>query len=263
MRNSKSIFLLCCIILFSMFFSLSSCSNNKLEKIVKEANNQCPIAYNLFTANSFKCEDKTVVINYLIDEDKIEFGNLKDETMYNIWRLFCIDESSQNDKNLINTIASSGYGIKCLFKGSKSQRNITLNVSNDQLKNYKALTQEEIIKNFVELTKSIFPKSVDQITKIIDFKIEKDKIIYVYEIDESNFDISKIENDSNYKNNGNIVIGNELSNNTLTGVLYKLVIRSGRGICHQYIGKNTGKKVEINFSNDELMQIASAKGLNE
>ena len=139
---------------------------------------------------------------------------------------------------------------------------MALEVSHDMLKGIKALTQDEIIENLVQITRKAMPKTVDRVTKIVDFKLEKDNIIYVYEIDDSNFDISQIENNSSYKDNGNMVIGNELRNNTLTGVLYKLVARSGRGICHRYTGKGTGKTVDIQFSNSEIRQIATANGVN-
>lgn len=273
MKNLKSIYFLFSILLCTLILSMGSCKNKQLklgekmsdseiEQLVKELNENCPIDYKLFSAIGYKLDGKTVVIDYVVDEDKIEYANLDDKTLLNIWRLCCLDEVSQNDKGIMKTLVLSGYGLKCQFNGSMSPKKMTLDVSNEMLENNKALTQDEIIENLVEITRNALPKTVDRITQIIDFKLEKDNIIYVYEIDETDFDISQIENNSNYKDNGNFVIGNELRNNTLTGVLYKLVARSGRGICHRYIGKNTGKTVDIQFSNSEIRQIATANGVN-
>lgn len=273
MRNSKSLFFLSFVTLCCLILSLNSCNNkplklgermsdSEIEQLVKELNENCPVSYTLLSATGYKHNGKTIVIDYVVDEDVISYDNLTDKTLYSIWRLCCIDEASLADKDIIKSLGLSGYGIKCQFKGSKTQKNMTLDVSNDKLKNYKPLTQEEIIENLVEIDRQAIPRAVDPVTQIVDFKVEKENIIYVYEIDETDFDISKIESDSNYKENGRDVIGNELRSNTLTGVLYKLVARSGRGICHRYIGKNSGKVVELQFFNAELRQIATANGVN-
>ena len=258
----SSIFVIFCI------FAMTSCGGSKMSKLgekmnddeikglVKELNENCPVDYITFNAINFKSDDKNLEVFYTVNEDILRLDKCDQQTVYDTWRMHCIDGASDKDKALIKTLILSGYGMKCNFTGSKSNKKVSFEVSNEQLKNNKPLIQEELINNLVALTKSTFPKAVDQITQIIDFKIEKDKLIYVYEIDESNFDISKIGSDENYRENGILVIGNELRNNNLTGVLYKSVIRSGRGICHHYIGKNTGKTVDIDFSNIELEQIA-------
>lgn len=273
MRHTKSLFLVCCIAIGSLLVAMSSCQNKPLKlgeklsdsemaQLVEELNENSPINYTLFTATSYKHEGKNLVIDYVVDEDKIAYDNLTDKTLYNIWRLCCLDEVSQNDKSIIKSLILSGYGIKCQFKGSNSPKSMTIDVSNDKLKNNKPLSQEEIIETLVEIDRHAMPRTVDRATTVVDFKIEKENIIYVYDIDETDFDISKIENDSNYKDNGTAVIANELRNNTLTGVLYKLVARSGRGICHRYVGKSSGKVVDLTFSNAELRQIATANGVN-
>ena len=273
MRSHTSSLFICSVVICSLFVSLTSCSNkplklgeklseSEMEQLVNELNSNCPIDYRLLTATNYKCEGKTIVIEYVVNEDKIVYNNLTDKTLYNIWRLCCLDEVSQNDKDIIKSIVASGYDVKCLFKGSMSQKKMSLDVSNDKLKNNKPLTEEDIIANLVKIDSHSLPRQVDSVTRIVDFKLEKDKIIYCYEIDDTSFDISQIENDGNYKKNGKNVIGNELRNNTLTGVLYKLVARSGRGIVHQYTGNTTGKVVEIQFSNAELRQIATVNGVN-
>lgn len=273
MKNFKSSFLLGCVIFCTMILLMDSCKNKPLrlgeklsdsdiEQLINELKAHCPIDYRIFLATNYKREDKSIVTEYVVDEDKIVYDNLTDKTLYAIWRLCCLDEVSKNDKDIIQTLVLSGYGIKCHFTGSRSQKKMTLDVSNDKLKNNKPLTQEEIIETLVDIDRQAMPRAVDPVTQIVDFQNEKENIIYIYEIDETNFDISKIESDSNYKDNGKNVIGNELRNNTLTGVLYKLVALSGRGICHRYIGKNSGKVVNLQFSNAELRQIAAINGVN-
>ncbi len=254
-----------------VMLSLSACkssirpgdkmSNSEMEQLVKELNKNCPINYKLLSATSYACEGKDIVIEYVMDEDKIVYSNLTDSALYNIWRLCCLDEVSPTDKDIFKSIVASGYGLKCNFKGSMSQKKMTLDVSNEKLKNNKPITQEEIIATLVAIDRNGLPKDVDRVTKIVDFKAEKENLIYVYEIDETSFDISQIESNGQYKENGMTVIGNELRYNTLTGVLYRQVALSGRGICHRYIGKSSGKVVDVQFSNAELRQIADQAGL--
>lgn len=251
--------------LCSLILSMSSCNNSadsKIEKIVEEANSQCPAFYGIGSATSFKKEGKTVVIEYSVSDDISLYENLNDDAIYDIWRLFCIDEASDADKELIRTIASAGYGIKCVFNSANPQKRKTLEVGNDKLNNYKALTQEEILRTFITIDKNTLPLTIDSKTKIVDLKIEKDNLIYVYEIDESSFDISEIEKSTLYKESGIRNMRDQFLSNTLTGYLYKIVCLSGRGICHRYVGNKTGKTVDIQFTNTEIRQIANANGVN-
>ena len=262
MRKSKSLLFLCFTIVFSMIISLSSCGKSEVEKIVEEANNQCPVPYNLFTAKSFECKDNTVIIDYTIDEDIAVFGNVDDETLFKLWQLFCVDESSPGDKTMIKSITASGCNIECKFRSINSGKVFTISVVNDKLKRYKPLNQEQILRTLVNLIDSHFPKTIDQITKAINLKVDKDNVVYEYEIDESNFDISIMKKDKNYKENGYQIIKNEFLSKTLSGRIFMLAARSGRGICHHFTGKTTGKVVEIKFSNDEVKQIADEAGVS-
>lgn len=265
MRNYKSIFSLCAVVICSFIISMNSCNNSddsKIEKLVEEVNSQCPAFYGIGTATNFKKEGKTVVIEYSVSDNISLYENSSDDAIYDIWRLFCIDEASDVDKEMIRIITSAGYGIKCVFNSADSQKKKILEVSNDKLKNYKALTQEEILKTFITIDKNNLPQTIDSKTQIVDLKIEKDNLIYIYEIDESNFDISEIENSTLHKESGIRNMREQFQNNTLTGYLYKIVCLSGRGICHRYIGNKTGKVVDIQFSNTEIRQIANANGVN-
>lgn len=257
MRNFKLSFFTIGVLLLGIILMFNGCGNeDKVHQLVNEANNQCPVSYGIFTASSFKCEDQKVVVQYLIDENKLEILEFNDKNLYNFWRLFCLDEVSQKDKDMMKVIASSGYAMKCEFKGSNSQKSFTLDVSNEQLTKNKPLTSEEIIKSYIETYKNGLPIKVDYITDIVNFELDKDYLVYVYDIDDSNFDIKEIEKNESYRENGKSVIRNNIINNTITGYLYKKVVISGRGICHRYIGKNTGEEVKIQFSNEELRQIA-------
>ena len=103
--------------------------DSEIEKLVKELNSQCPVKYDFGEATSFNREGNTIVINYTIDDNFLAIQKLSKDVVYDVWRLFYLDACSKNDKKLIKTIESSGYSIKCVFTGSKSQQKVSIDAS--------------------------------------------------------------------------------------------------------------------------------------
>lgn len=266
MRHFKSTFLLGSVILCCMLFLMDSCGNSadkRIKQLVNEVNSQCPVNYGIGTATSFKIEGKNVIIEYSVDDDSYLLSKYDNGTLFDIWKLCCIDNGSPADKEMMNIISSSGYGIKCIFKGINSQKQKILEISNEKLKNYKALNTEEVLNTLITVNKSDLPVSRDSITTMVDCKLDKENLLYIFEVDDSNYDMSQIENDSSFKEKNKLIISDELRrNNNLTAELLKRACLSGRGFCLHHIGKTTGKVINTHFSNAELRQIANANGVN-
>ena len=272
MKNSKSFFFLCSAVVFCLIFTLSSCgskeiqlgeklSDSEMEELMDNLNEQCPITYDIGSATNFKCAEKKIVISYINDEDAISFINMDKKDIYDVWRLLYLESCSDKDKLFIKSIILSGYSVKCVFTGSKSKKKVTLDISNEQLKNNKPLTQEEDIKTNVAITKSLLPQPLDEVTNMVDISIDKDNLYYIYDIDETNFDMSKL-NESSFKDNITFGITQQFINNSSAGDFFKKVCLSGRGICYRYVGNKTGKTIDVQYSNLEFRMLANEGGLN-
>ena len=272
MKKSKSILFLYCVIVYSLILSISSCKNDPLAKLgqklndseisqlVEALNEQCPVSYEIGTANSFKCEGKKVVIDYTIDEDILSFEKLDKKAIFDAWRLLYLDCCSNNDKALMKSLALSGYDLQCVFTGSRTGHKASIDVSDQQLNTYKPLSQEESIKTTVEITRAVLPIPLDSVTDMIDVSLDKDNLIYIYRINEENFNISMLENEPTFRENIATGITQQFTSNSSAGELFKKLCISGRGLCYRYQGSKTGKTIDIGFSNIQLRQLANNGG---
>lgn len=274
MRNTKSILILCGILVCSLFISMSSCksdpfsklgeklSDSEMEQLMKALSEQCPVSYEIGTATGFSCEGKKVVMNYTIDEDVLSFEKMDKKDIVDAWRMLYIDCCSANDKALLKSIVSSGYDVQCVFTGSRTGHKATIDVSNKQLATNKPLTQEENIKTNVAITKAVLPMPLDSVTNMVDVVLDKEYLTYVYNIDEANFDISKLEHEPTFKETIAYGITQQFAGNSSAGELFKKLCLSGRGLCYRYVGSKTGKNIDIAFTNTQLLQMANDSGMN-
>lgn len=234
-------------------------SDSEIEQLVKELNEKCPINYEIGKATSYSIEGKSIVINYSNDEDVLLLEKMDKNVVYDVWRLMYLDNCSKEDKNLVKSIVLSGYGIKCVFTGSNSNKKVVIDITNEQLKNNKPLTIEENITTNIEIAKVLLPQQLDKFTKMVEIDLDKEKLTYIYEINEDMIEMSTIENDSSIKNSLDYNISQQFINNSSTGDLFKKLCLSGRGVSYRYIGSKTGKIVELNYSSQELKQMANSK----
>mgnify|MGYP006988840784 CR=1 FL=1 len=273
MKRNKSVFFLCNAVLCSLLLAMSACKNStsklgeklsdsEMEQLVEELTAACPITYEIGTATNFKCEGKTVVIDYTIDEEQLSFEKMDKQDIYTAWRMLYLDCCSDNDKALIKSIVLSGYDVKCVFTGSRTHHKVALDVTNKQLETNKPLTQEETINCDLTITQAMLPMQLDASTEMVDIVLDKESLTYVYNIKEDNFDFSMLEKDPAFRENLANSISQQFASNSSTGELFKKLCLSGRGLCYRYTGTKSGKTTNISFSNTQLRQMANANGVN-
>ena len=261
MKYSK--FVLFAITLMLIAGGISSCGNSasdEIKKVIETANDQCPVIYETGVVTGFDVDEdnKMIVVNYEIDDEKYKISTIKEDKskLENICRLLFLENVSQADKNLVNTIVNLGYGIRYVFKCFKSQEKIAVNFSKERLSTNKPLTIEENVKTNVDFAKLSLPLMLDSVTNMVDVDIVKDTLFYIYEVDEKLCPMSTLEN--KVKDNITFGISEQFRNNSSAGEFFKNVCKSGRGLCYRYKGNTTGKIVDINYDNTKLRQMANA-----
>ncbi len=271
MTNSRTTHLLLCAaaVLCWLALAVTACksdplaklgeklSDTEMQQLVETLNEQCPVNYEIGTATSFKQNGNTVVIDYTIDEDQLSFEKMSNDEITHAWRMMYLDCCSPNDQAFIKSVIASGYNLKCVFSGSKSGHKATIDVGNQQLKAYKPLSDEENIKTTVTVTRAMLPMPLDSVTDMVDVTLDKENLVYVYNIKEDNFDISRLENEPTFRDNIAMGITQQFSTNSSAGELFKKLCLSGRGLCYRYTGSKTSKTINIDFSNTQLRQLAN------
>lgn len=258
MKILKYAYVFIALLLSGVMMSCNNSADSNVEKLIKDANQQCPVIYDMGVVNSFDIDkdNKIIIINMEIDDEKFDLSKFKDNSskLENILRLTLFENMSQADKNLVAGIAAEGYGVRYALKGFKSHEIVNVELSNAKLKANKPLSIDENVKANVDFAKISLPQQLDSVTTMTDVNINKDTVIYIYEIDEKNCSMSTLDS----KVRGNIVYGinQQFINKSAAGDFFRNVCKSGRGLCYRYKGNESGKVIDIYFDNVTLRQMA-------
>lgn len=244
----------------SLFFILVSCSDGQARKelilMVNDINHNCPIQYDMFTLQKAKIQDDVILFNYTVDES---FFNLDIFKKYPEKIKKFGGSSVFGNAELANMIINSGYGVSMIYKGTESNEEVTLEFSNQDIKDVIAnpASKEEILDWQIESSNMMMPQQVDEVTTLVNIEKKGKDVIYIYEIDDQSVDLNLFKaNKDEFKQN--LKESLELVNNPQSTFkpFLMLLCRTNKNLSYEYRGKNSGQSVNITFENWELRNIA-------
>lgn len=245
----------------SLLFATSSCGDHQarmeLLKMVSAINKYCPMKYDNATCIGMRVEDDNLVVDYVYDEDvvKLDIIEEKPEMAKRYGGSFLL---SQNDE-IGNLMVRSGYGYTANYKGSKSKKVSTIHLDNDEIKGLveNPEAKNDILKWEVEITNSMLPQQVDEMTTLTSMDCNDNVVSYNYEIDDERISMSAIaDNPDEIKENLKTgLIEEATSRSSSMRPFIKLVCRTNKGLQYVYHGKTTGKEIVFEFTNEELRAI--------
>lgn len=131
---------------------------------------------------------------------------------------------------------------------SDSSHNVTEVTNNYSREQYHSTYSDEEIKFAVENTKRNLPMRVDEFTTAVDIECTDEAVIYTYEVDDADFELSLVDAQDIKKD-----IARSLNNgNQDMNVLAHFCIESGRKWTYKYIGCSSGYEIRFSFSTEEL-----------
>lgn len=171
---------------------LSGCvfGKGKLEKMVKEANDECPQTIDAgMTITSVALDDDVVIFN--CSTDGPSYQNVCDNLVEpEFKKLFQRDFAGQIDKDLFSELVSRNVGVKFVFEaadGEKKEMNISAEELSEAKKN--PLNGDDRLDVLVEITKKKLPIDGENGVKVTE--VSKHSRILFITSDLSNSDISK------------------------------------------------------------------------
>ena len=261
---SRTYILISVMILLATSAWLAACStsNSKLQEFINSANEECPISFETGTLTSLAIENESVAFNYKADEDVIPLAKLKENTdvVKQLWKIAFLDDKSGVKGEFINEIISSGCDVLLKYTGNDPKQKFDVKISNDELKTLagKISNLAEQIDLQIKLTNLTLPRQLDKATTMVETKLEDGYMVYVYDIDESQLTIAKMEKEKQtYFDNITASARREFSNPTsAVSAFFKQVASSGRGLRYSYRGNTSGKILNIDIPNADLRQLA-------
>lgn len=246
----------------SLLFITQSCGDSKakieLKKMVIELNKNCPIEFDFATCIGARVEDGNLVMDYVYDEDAIRLDHLKDQSEKNKRHLA---ESFLSTKDeLGNLLIRAGYGYAAYFKGSKTKETISVHLTTDEIKQVmeNPASKNDILNWEVQITNSMLPMQIDEVTTLVCVDYKGATISYIYEIDDEQINMSSMSAvKDDIKENLRQELAQDWNSPTSTSKdFFTLACRTNKALSYVYRGKTTGKEFAIVFSNGELRNIS-------
>lgn len=128
---------------------------------------------------------------------------------------------------------------------SHNTTEVTSNNSNNQLS---STYSDEEIKYAVENTKRNLPMRVDELTTAVDIECTGKAVVYTYEVDDYDFDLSLVDAQDIKKD----IAKSMNKNNHDMNVLAHFCIETGRKWTYKYVGNSSGYELTFSFSPEEL-----------
>ena len=243
-----------------MMMILAGCSaqENKLAKIVKEANKQCPIEMEIgFSIERIAYENGNVVFTYVLNDEIVNVGNLKKNPDLLKQSVTASLSNPKGDvKALLDLATEENVSLHFVFKGKQKGEIVDVSLTPDELKtaaNSPSVTPEEKLKANVEAANATFPQVVDPSITVEKMVLEGSNVVYYYKVDEDIVGIDKLKSSSDgLKSNvrSALTFGGQAM-----AIFIEMVLDTDRGIVYRYVGNKSGEQLEILFAPDELREI--------
>ena len=247
------------IAIAAIMASMTSCSKSKIDQFIDSVNDECPVSTEFGVLTELSSSDKMVSFNYTVDNKIIPFPKLKanPDVVKKMWKITFLDDKDKTKNEFVNEILASGKGVQLTF--NDNNQHFSIDINNNELK---SLIQQKIPANEqmqiqIDITKLNLPKVLDEMTTMVDIKLENDFVTYCYKINDEVLPLKEME--SNQKVNIVNGIKNEFAQGSPLAVFFKTVIDMGKSLRYQYNGTKSGETLNIDFTNNELRQLATTK----
>lgn len=247
------LFLIVALILFN------SCEESKRSKIYPLVNNiksYCPIPTSFGSMDNIELYEDTIVFSFSVSDKNFNYGiysqhpvQAKELTLMEL----CVVKNDKYWRQIINAIKDNEVYIKEIFSSKEGDVSCSVLLSSTDIKMAFAKYQEFspyklMVMSDVTKANLYLPTHIDEATTLVEGKIENDKVIYVYEIDESKVSVDMLKS-----------VLPEIKKMTLEQYKYKLdkdetqqfkkflrnCLNCNLPLVHRYIGSQSGQNAEI------------------
>ena len=247
------------VLMGCLVMMLTACTaDNKLKLAIEAGNKQCPINMGLAgEVESMSYDDGEVVFTYVLNENvgNVQAMEENPEVMKRTMRANFANPQGQM-KALMDLIKDANASLRLVFKSKNHEESAEITMTPEELKattDDTSLTAEDKLNAEIEVTNMQLPTKVDAATLLEKVVVEGNEVVYLYQIDESVVDMESLEANAGMMRDN---VKNMLENGG-EAVLHfmKRVIDTGRSLGYRYTGTESGKKVELVFTNEELQDM--------
>lgn len=242
-----------------MLVGFSSCENENVKRLKREiavADKQCPVNMGMMgdmLSLKYNEQNKEVQLYFSLNDDMLSIDALKNNENMALQSMK-LSFSKGESKEMLKQMIKAGAGLTIVYKSATSGKTFKVSLSLDDLKQMRdnPLSESEIntmlLENQLAMENSRCPYLVDEGMEMVKVADEGNFIVYYCRMDEDMYEISALQYaQDEIKKNMRDLFKDPLMRKQL-GVIRSL----GKGFVYRYYGDQSGEKVDISFTSDEL-----------
>lgn len=258
-KNSGKVMLLACLSL--IIFTGCVDKKSKLKLGIELANKQCPIKVGATgEVSSITFDGSDVIYTMLVDEEYVNLEALEKNPEAMKSAVTAMFRNPQGDiKKMLDLVVETNSGIKFLYKGKTSEKEVACNLSSEDLKNVlgqkmsTAESNQKKLEELVNVTNVSCPMTIDEATVLEKLVIEADDVVYIYKINEEAVDMDALKGNKEQMKQG-IKASLNVSDPALKAFL-EACLNDNKNLAYRYVGDTSGDTMECVFSVSELKEL--------
>lgn len=236
---------------------MSCAGESKLKKLVEEVNSACPYSLGMVgEMTGAEVTDDGVMFCYEMNEDLVSVEKLSsnvDLMKQSLRTLFANAEGELAE--VVKELAAENASLKVRFTGKTSGAVAETSLTADEIREASSVESKdkdpkEIITESLKVTRSQCPQQVEEGITMTDVDVNGENVVYEYEVDEGIAEMDLIIA------NKQAVRANVLQNLHADDMSIRMFVdnckKAGLGLSYRYVGSQSGKTMQIDFSIDEL-----------
>lgn len=256
MKKVYSLFLLMATLAFVAVSckSDSDRAKNELEKMAKEANEDCPFSIGMVgEITSIEFDGQNLVFYASADEDFVDLDVLEQNpelAKEGAFQSLFSNADADNTKKLMEELEKANAGLRVVYKGQTSGRTVSFTISYDELKKRsdnpsEAMDPDEFLEQNVRVTNNQCPVAVETGIVMQEVFVEGSNVVYLYSMDEDLYDIDQMNEN---RSEAQALLDDEIRNleRDPAGKSFLDACRNAhKNIIYRYVGSASGKSVDF------------------
>lgn len=234
--------------------------DKELRNSIEDFNRTCPVSLgSAGEITGISYAEGTVTMSFTISEVYLDVRKLKSEPgKFKSMMEVNLTQMGVSSRVLFNMLVDANATLVTTFKGNTTGAEISATFSTDEIRdilnNKSGTTPYDRLNSLIEMTKMQFPLNVEEGLSATDLYVEGDNVYFIYSVDESKCNVYALEANADEIK---IKITVDIRATETAKRFLQAVTACDKGLIYRYLGCDTGYKVDIVYTPEELKGIVN------
>lgn len=204
---------------------------------------------------SYDYEDGSVIINYSVSEEYINFDFVSENEEFMKENLMAyLQNGDKSMRALFDELSRVHAGLSMVYTGKETGRTYTVNISRDEINGLSRTKKDDplaALQSQLTITNAQLPTKIDEGMMMTSVRINNDYVEYLYECDEDLLDMDIMQDNSTDLKQDILESLSDPEDKVIQREC-KMMKDANVGCKYIYVGNQTGKRVVVTIECDEL-----------